>query len=118
MFPYTAQCLDFVLHVMRQLTDAYGKNFPHFLDESGPVRHPCLYADADSHGPDVQNTIEIPQFVLTQWPTSLLCGSCWFSGASVEKTFVLSCRLCRGAEVVSHGPSCSADHRDSQVAVH
>ena len=68
MFPYTAQCLDFVLHVMRQLTDAFGENFPHFLDESGPERFPI---------------------VLTQWPTSLLCGSCWLSGASVEKTFVL-----------------------------
>ena len=43
MFPYTAQCLDFVLHVMRQLTDAFGKNFPHFLDESGPVETPQVH---------------------------------------------------------------------------
>ena len=40
MFPYTAQCLDFVLHVMRQPTDAFGKNFPHFPDESGAVETP------------------------------------------------------------------------------
>ena len=40
MCPYTAQCLDFVLHVMRQPTDAFGKNFPHFLEESGAVETP------------------------------------------------------------------------------
>ena len=27
-----------------------------------------------------------------------------------------SCCLCRGAELVSHGPSCSADHRDSSCS--
>ena len=88
-------------------------------------RHPCLYPDADLHGADVQNTIEIP-IVLTQWPTSLLCGSCWFSGASVEKTLCShSCsslrkllrRLCRGADADSHGPDCASDHGDSTVCL-
>ena len=139
MSPYTAQCLDFVLHVMRQPTDAFGKNFPYFLDESGAVETPQVqFLDeimSSSRSSTIpvftqmlipmvlffQKTIEIPLFIDTGrlpccaghadsqvplWRRHSCSHSC------------RSCRLCRGAEVVSHGPSCSADHRDSQVAVH
>ena len=52
-------------------------------------RHPCLYAEAISHGPDCCRTQEIPQFVDT-WPIFLLCGSCRFSGAAEQRIFLLS----------------------------
>ena len=59
-------------------------------------RCPCLQVvqvvhipvDAASHGPDCCRTKEIPQFIDTV-AGFLLCSSCRFSGAAVEKTFVL-----------------------------
>ena len=62
MFPYTAQCLDFVLHVMRQPTDAFGKNFPHFLDESGAVETPQVqFLDEVVALVQLRSTVEVPQ---------------------------------------------------------
>ena len=48
-------------------------------------RHSFRDAEADPHGPDYSADHRVRFW----WSMSLLCGSCKFSGAAVEKTFVL-----------------------------
>ena len=83
-------------------------------------RHSFRAAEADP-----QQITEIPQLLFVfRWSMSLLCGSCRFSGAAVEKTFVLPLRktsrsqclpfFCRQAQML--GIMASMAQKDSYAA--
>ena len=61
-------------------------------------RHPGHGAQADSHGPAVQQTMVFPQLHFL------------YEVVDVPVALVVNIP-CRGAEADSHGPDCSSDHR-------
>ena len=68
-------------------------------------------AEADPHGPDNSADHRDPALAVRfWWSMSLLCGSCKFSGAAVEKTFVLP-----QFQLVEKSPPVVSNHRCSVV---